>query len=232
MADTDIQSAYDAYPTNPTPEGLSGLVKALHPTINYALAQHGAADDPLVRNKAVLYTVDAIQKFDPTRGASLATHVSNQMRQLSRTVRQSRAPVRIPERIQLDAYRLSRASKAFTDEHGRDPDTLELADYAKMPVRRIEKIRKFQVAIPSEEAIGDTEQQVPDWDTEAVDYVYHDSDHTDRRILEMKTGYGGHPVLEPKAIAVALNLTPTQLTRRSMRLTTRINTIRSSLEKI
>ena len=232
MAVIDIDQAYSAYQSDPTPDNLSQVVKTLQPTINYALAQHQVSDDPLVRSKATLFTVDAIKKYDPTRGANLATHVSSQLRQLSRTVRQSRAPVRIPERIQLDAFRLAQAQQAFADEHGRDPDTVELADFASIPVKRIEKIRKFQVAIPSEEAMGETEQAQTDWDSEALDAIFHDSDHTDRRILEMKTGYGGHPVLTPKEIAVALRLSPTQLTRRSMRLGKRIQEYAAALEKV
>ncbi len=232
MADSDIDQAYTAYKSQPTPETLSSVVKALKPTMSYALAQYGASDDPLVQGKAMMFTANAIEKYDPSFGASLPTHVSNQLRQLSRTVRQSRAPTHVPERVQIDAFRLHQATQEFVDEHGRDPDTLELADFAQLPVKRIEHIRKFQVSTPSEDAIGDVEHHVPDVDHEVLDYVYHDADHTDRRILEMKTGYGGHPVLEPKDIAVALNLSPSQLTRRSMRLTKRINDLREMLEKI
>jgi hypothetical protein len=228
----DIEQLYGAYKVEPTPERLSHVVKALQPTINYALAQHNAGDDPLVRSRAILFTTKAVEKYDPSFGASLPTHVSHQLRQLSRTVRQSRSPVHIPERVTIDNWRLHQASQEFEDEHGREPDTLELADFSKLPVSRIEKIRKFAVSIPSEEAMGEMEQQQPDFDREAVEYVMHDADHTDRRILEMKTGFGGHPIMQPKEIAIALRLTPTQLSRRSMRLTARINSIRSSLEKI
>jgi hypothetical protein len=228
----EIEQAYSTYKAEPSPDNLTAVVTKLKPTIGYALAQHGAADDPLVHSKALLYAADAVESYDPKYGASLPTHVSHSLRQLSRAVRQSRAPVRIPERVQLDAFKLHQATQEFIDERGREPDTWELADYAQLPVKRIEKIRTFQMAIPSEEATGDIEKHVPDMDHEALDYIMHDADHTDRRILEMKTGYGGHPVLSPKEIAVALNLTPTQLTRRSMRLTKRINDIRASLEKL
>ena len=71
---------------------------------------------------------------------------------------------------------------------------------------------------------------VPDFDLEALEYVFHDSDHVDRRILEMKLGYAGHPTLPPKAIAAALKLSPTQLSRRSARLSMRINNIASALK--
>ena len=125
---------------------------------------------------------------------------------------------------------LHKARKRYQDEHGREPDMAELADYTSMPVKRLEKIQRYQVAMPAEDAMGDVEKLNPDFMSEAVDYVHKDSDHTDRRILEMKTGYGGNPVMAPAEIGRALNLTPTQLSRRSMRISGKIQEIHSALE--
>ena len=231
--DQHIDHLYQNYKAKPTQENLASVVKGLEPTINYALSSVGSFDDPLVHGKARIYAANAVEKYDPSFGASLPTHVSSQLRQLSRTARQSRSPVKLPERIQLDSYRMNQSIKSFEDTHGREPDTLELADHSGMPVERIAKVRKYQMAVPTEGAVGDAFQESePDFEKEAVDYVYHDCDHTDRRILEMKTGYGGHPVTSPKETAMKLNLTPTQLTRRSMRLTKRINEIQAGLGKL
>lgn len=232
MADLEIAPLYDAYKVDPRPEKLHAVVSALQPTINYALGQVNAFGDPLVSSKATLYAAEAVEKYDPKFGASLPTFVTSHLRQLSRTARQSRSPVRIPERIQLDSFKMSQARTRYADENGREPDMLELADYTGVPMKRLEKINRYQFSIPSEAQVGDTEQEGPDYDREAMEYVYHDADHTDRRILEMKTGFGGHPVMAPKDIAFQLRLTPTQLTRRSIRLTNRINKLRDSLTQI
>ena len=227
----DIDKLYGDYQATPSPENLTKVVTSLKPTIDYHLAQHRSATDPLVRAKAMSFAVDAVKKYDPTRGASLPTFLSSQLRQLSRTVRQSRNPVRIPERIQIDSMKLNQAKTAFADEFGREPDTLELADYTSIPVKRIEKIHKYQWTMPGQSELGEQEYEGPDYGKEALEYVFHDSDHTDRRILEMKLGYGGHPPMAPKDIAVKLNLSPTQLSRRSMRLAQRINKIEGMLNK-
>jgi len=232
---TEVTSdPYSTYKSNPTPETLHAVVKSLAPTINYALGSVNAADDPLVRSKAQIYAAQAIEKYDPEHagGASLATHVGSQLKQLSRTARQSRAPIQIPERAQLDAYRLSEAKKKFMDEHGHEPDMVELSDYTGMPAKRLEKLNRYQYAIPSEEGYGaDIEQEGPDFGKDALEYVYHDSDHTDRRIMDLKLGYGGNQQMEPKVVADKLKLTPSQLSRRSMRLAKRIHEIQDALEK-
>ena len=230
MEDLDIDQAYAAYQADPNPDNLTRVVKGLRPTIDFGLAQHGAAQDPLLRAKAMSFAVDAVQKFRPDMGASLPTFLSSQLRQLSRAARLSRSPVKIPERIQLESMKLNHARKSFFDEHGREPDTLELADFTGTPVKRIEKIRKYQVAVPAEEAMGEQPDTGPDYGKEALEYVYNDSDHLDRRVLEMKMGYAGHPMMAPQQIAVALSLSPTQLSRRSARLAMRINSITNTLQ--
>ena len=229
MAYADLDQHYAAYKSDPTPDNLHNVVKALKPTIDYHLGQQNSLQDPLIRAKAVSYAADAVRKYDPKFGASLPTFLSSQLRQLSRAVRQSRSPVRIPERVQIESMKLNQAKQSFFDEFNREPDTLELADYTGVPVKRIEKIRTYQIAMPSEEGMGSQEISAPDFSKEALEYVYHDADHTDRRILDMKLGYAGHPVSPAKDVAVALNLSPTQLSRRSARLSKRIHDIEQIL---
>jgi DNA-directed RNA polymerase sigma subunit (sigma70/sigma32) len=235
MTEPTTDQLYETYRQQPTPQNLHSVVKSLSPTIDYALASVNASADPVVRSRAELYTAAAIKKYNPEHaaGANLATHVGHQLRQLSRAARQSRSPVRIPDRAQTEAYMLSKARQSFEEEHGREPTALDLADYTGTPLKRIEKIQSYQLSIPSEEAFGGTmNEDQPDFAKDALTYVYHDADHTDRRILEMKTGFSGHPVLEPQEVAQRLRLTPSQLSRRSMRLAKKIQDMEEALNQI
>jgi DNA-directed RNA polymerase specialized sigma subunit len=227
-----IQESFHAYKQSPSPDGLAKVVKHLQPTIDYSLGYLNAQNDPVLRSKAMLFAADAVDKYDPQHGASLPTWVSSQLQQLGREARKLRSPVSVPERIQLDSLKMHQAKKRYADEHGREPDIGELADYTSMPVKRLEKVQRYQFSMPTEAAMGEIEGEGPDLEKEALEYVYHEADHTDRRILEMKTGYGGHPVMAPKDIAVHLKLTPTQLTRRSMRITKKLNDLREALQDI
>ena len=225
--------AYRAYQAAPSPDTLHGVVKSLRPTIDYALASVNASDDPLVRSKAHIYAAEAVEKYDPRAGASLTTHVGHHLKQLSRTARQSRSPVRIPERVQLDAYNLNEAKKRFNDENGHEPDLIELADYTGMPVKWLSKVNSYALNMPSEAGYGgEVESSAPDFAQDAMDAIHHDSDHTDRRILELKVGYGGHQQLSPQEVATQLKLSPSQLTRRSMRLAKRIHDYQSAMESV
>jgi DNA-directed RNA polymerase specialized sigma subunit len=230
----NLDLAYQAYLSDPTPDKLSDVVDQLNPVINYSLSSMNATTDNLIRNKAKIFAADAVKKYSPDYGAALPTWVSGQLMQLKRFKREVNQPVKVPERVQLDAYTLSRAEQEFIDKFDREPDVEELADYAKMPRKRIEKIRRSFRAMPSQGAIGDGfTQHETDFGAEALDYAYKDADKLDRKIIEMKTGYGGrYEPMPPNKIAAMLGLTPSQLTRRSIKLSLRIQEIEKNLQDI
>jgi DNA-directed RNA polymerase specialized sigma subunit len=229
-----LDSAYAAYLSDPTPDRLNDVVDNLSPVINYSLSSINAGADNLIKNKAKIFAADAIKKFNPNAGAALPTWVSGQLMQLKRFKREVNQPVKVPERVQLDAYTISRAEQEFYDKHDREPDVEELSDYSKIPRKRIEKIRRSFRAMPSQGAIGEgLTQSETDFGAEALDYAYKDADRVDRKIIEMKTGYGGrYEPMTPNKISAMLGLTPSQLTRRSIKLSLRIQEIEKNLQDI
>lgn len=229
-----LDTAYAAYLNDPTPDRLSDVVDHLSPVINYSLSSINEGSNALIKNKAKIFAAEAVKKFNPNAGAALPTWVSGQLMQLKRFKRDVNQPVKVPERVQLDAYTLSRAEKEFYDKHNREPDVEELSDYAKMPRKRIEKIRRSFRAMPSQGAIGEGFTQTEtDFGAEALDYAYKDADKVDRKIIEMKTGYGGrYEPMPPNKISAMLGLTPSQLTRRSIKLSLRIQEIEKNLQAI
>lgn len=218
----------------PSPEGLDRVVKSLQPTIDYALNSIQSSDDPVLRTRARLLAGKAIQSYQPDKGAGLHTWVTQQLQQLHRMKRQTSGPVKLPDRAVLDNMAITRAEKEFLDQRGRDPDMEELSDFAKIPIKRIQTVRRLVRKMPSESALGAEiapglgEAPDPLLD-EAMDYIYRDADKLDRRILELKTGYNGNDPLPPWQVAKALGLTATQLSRRSARLHSAINRTHSDL---
>lgn len=216
---------------------LHATVKHLQPAIDGVLRSMGSADDPTTAVKAKIMATKAVRTYDPNMGAGMPTWVSQQLQPLRRFRRMERSTVRVPERIQLDALHIMKKEQEFTDKHQRDPDLEELADFAKMPIKRISEVRHRFRKVVSQTAIGDaatqfSNQQPTDFSDEALGYVYGDADRVDRAIIEMKTGYGGkHEPMEPNVIAQKLGLSPVQLSRRSARMAVRIDNIRDALSR-
>lgn len=228
---------YARWQADPSQKNLAEVTKSLRPTIDSVIASMGDAGNPHVRSRANVVAAKAIKSYDPTQGASLATYVSGQLRQLSRDVRKSNNVLSIPEGVQLDGYALYRAEQQFMEEHDREPTVQELADKSHLSVKRIKQIRqKLRATMTDGAATGEDGSSLAageetDHSTEAMDYVYNDSDVTDQKLLEYTTGYGGETPLSNAEIMRKLKLTPVQLTRRKARLSMRIMNIIHDLER-
>ena len=215
---------------------MSGVLSALKPTINYAISNVGGGADPLLQSKAKLYAAQAVKKYNPEGGSGLHTWVSNQLMQLKRYKRQTQAAIRVPDRTQIDAYAIARAENEFTDKHGRAPNVDELSDHVKMPVKRITKVKTSFRKVTGESTfangmVGDVD--MPDYSPDAVDYIYKDADYIDKKIIELKTGYGGNnEPMAPSKIAAMLKLTPSQLTRRSAKIALQMQEIEDALRTV
>ena len=227
----ELNKRYDSWVVDPTPENLNSIVDQLKPTIDHNLRSINAVDDNLMRTRARTVAAQAVQSYDPSAGTQLPTWTSNQLMRLRRMRREIQQPIRVPERTQIDAFALNRAELEFMEKHNREPDVEELADWSHMPVRRIEKIRRQYRRMPGQAALGDSIVQTEtDYGGEALEYIYKDADKLDRQIIEMKTGYGGkYDPMEPKDIAYKLKLTPSQLSRRSAKLSLKIQEIEEAL---
>ncbi len=241
IVDTDPPkplSPYEIYMTNKTPENLYKVTKSLKPTIDSAVATMGGGGNPQISARARVVAAKAIQTFDPAVGVSLPTWVSNQLRQLTRDIRKSNSVMSVPDGVMLDAYTLYKKSAEFEEENDREPTVEELADITHMSKKRIEDVRKKMMPVVNETATesenGDSlvTNSRDDFTQDALDYVYSDSDTTDKKVLEYTVGYGGEKVLDSKEIMRKLKLTPVQLTRRKARLTMRIQDIMDDLQHV
>lgn len=230
--------SYDTWKKEPTPANLYAVTKSLKPTIDAVLASMGGTGSPDVATRARVVAAQAVQSYDPSYGASLNTWVSHRLRQLTRQIRKSNNIIAVPEGVQLDGLALNRAEQQFIDENNREPTVNELADITGLSVKRIADVRTKLRPVTTEGVFTDEEGNVglqgsvPDYDQEAVEYVYNDSDLLDRQVLEMTLGYGGHEVLSNDTIMQKLKLTPVQLSRRKSRLTMRIQDIVNDLNSL
>jgi DNA-directed RNA polymerase specialized sigma subunit len=222
----DHEEALKIYQSKPSKENLYSVVKSLKNTINYTLASLNSAGNPVLEGKALVYTANAVKDYDPTYGAALPTYVTTQLRRLIRDQRQINSPVKIADRAMLDLYKITQAEQAYEDQHGREPDLLQLADFSGINPKRIEKVRRQMPAIPTEDAFGESiGDQTPDFASEVMDAVFFESDHVDRKILEHKTGYGGKQELSGEELARKIGISPSQVSRRAKRLSKKINVL-------
>lgn len=231
------KTPYEIWRDAPTQDNLYNLVDSLKPTIQASVASLGGVDAN-IKSRARVIAAKAVQTYDPSKGTSLPTWVSQQIRQITRDIRKSNNILSVPENAQLEAYSLYKTEAELEDELGRPPTVEEIADKAHISVRKIEKLRKKIKAIATdsqmqaEDGSSYVQGSETDYTPDALDYIYNDSDLKDKQLIEHMFGYGGSEIWDNQQIQNNLKLTPVQFTRRKIRLAGRIQNIMDNLEHV
>ena len=219
-----IDDAYQFWSRNRSPSNMDRLLQAAAPTISKALSSF-ASGDKSYTGRAKRLAIEAFKTFDPKRGAKLRTHLFIRLKPLQREYTLRSSIVAVPERVQLEKRRLDQAEQALNDELGREPDDGELAEYTGLSKSRIAHIRKFakkqyaesQMRSPEGEPMQPVAGDVTPEDI-WLEYVHHDLDPVDRKILEWKTGMYGKRVLSTNEIARRLKITPSAVSQRAAKI--------------
>lgn len=211
------------------PKDGTALHKHLAPIVSSAITSYGGGAKDL-KVQAYKLAFDAINTFDPSKGADIKTHVYNNLKRLNRVAAIRSNIVRIPEGVSRDYATVSRAIRDFSDEYGRDPNDDELSDITKLSKKRIDSILNRNSFISGSESVtAEGADRVSakgiSMDT-YIDYLYASSDNIDKSIIEMSSGYRGKPILPNNVISRKLGLTPAAISIRMNALRKRMAEIK------
>lgn len=226
-----ISDAYNQWAIDQSPTSMHATVEMLRPAIDYKLAALGVADNPQMRHQARLMAAEAVRKYNPNVGVSLPTWTQQHLQGMNRFKRENQGPVRVPDRAALDAWTLEKAQQALEDELGHEPDVKQLADRTNLSLKRIADVRRTTRPVAAASQMYDEGGANPiDHLSEALDYVYDDSDYVDRKLIEYTTGYGGTAVLSKHQAAAKLGISPAQATRRTERIALKLQDLERDME--
>lgn len=227
-AHSSLDDAYGFWDKNQSPQNLSQLLTSAKPVLHQAITSF-AGGDKAYMGRARKLAVDAFRTFDPTRGAKLRTHLLIRLQPLQRSYTKRTSALSVPERVQLDRYRLEQAEQAMKAELGREPADSELADRTGLALKRIAHVRGFargtlsegQLTTPdSGLRLPNASQVTPDdvW----VEFVHHDLGPIDQKIMEWKLGIYGKKQHSTNEVARRLGITPSAVSQRAARIAAKL----------
>jgi len=214
-------------------EHLTDLIKSMDPLLQKQVNKFSAAPlpRPFLESKAKVLAAKALRTYDPTKGAALGTHVTNELRHLSREVAEYQNVGRIPEARVLTISKFNNIKSHLEQDLGREPNTYELADALSWNVREVERMqlemRKDLTADEEIDPMFGTHFIESDRPLDAAHFVYHSlSNNEERKLLEHMFGLWGAPRITSTAeLARRLGKSQTAIRNMKKRLASEINRV-------
>lgn len=225
---TSLDDSYEFWRKNKAPRNMNQLLTAAKPVLNQAITSF-ARGDAAYMGRARKLAIGAFKTFDKSRGTKLRTHLMIRLQPLQRSYTKRTSVLSVPERVQLDRYRLDQAEQVLQDELGREPSDSEIADHTGLALKRIAHVRAFARGVLSEGQLTTPEsglklpgasQVTPDdiW----VEFVHHDLGPVDQKIMEWKLGIYGKKRRSTNEIARRLGVTPSAISQRAARIAAKL----------
>ncbi|MAG27776.1 hypothetical protein CMI47_19785 [Candidatus Pacearchaeota archaeon] len=208
-----------AWKDTPNKGTLTPLMKQLDPVIQKEVGRWAgsAVARPVLKIEAKKLTLQALGSYDPGK-AALNTHVTNQLKGLSRGPYTYLNPARMPEHRQIKLKTYKDSEERLSEMLGRDPTANEIANDLAWSIQEVGRFRK---ELRKEYS---TTQPIPpgfeqdDSDAGVLGFIYHDLNPQDKRVFEHTTGFGGAQILSTKDMMKTTRLTQGQISHSKRRL--------------
>lgn len=227
--DNDLEM-WREYKRNPTPQNRDKLVKQFDGVIHTQVNKWaGPVSRDVLMNEARLLAVKAFDSYNENSGASLATHLTNQLLPLSRIVYTYQNTARMPENVTQKVHTFNTANNMLKISLGREPTTDELHSelgWSASEITRIRDYNKRDLMESGPAVSGDFyKKNRDDEDDVVLGGIYFELTPDEKKLFEYTTGYNGAPVLTNPEIMKKLNLTQAQLSYKKTQLKNRIDQI-------
>jgi len=157
----------------------------------------------------------AAKSFDPGKDIKFSTHLTNQLKKLSRISTMYGSTIRLPENKQFKLQHINNAEAELKDSLGRDPSMLEISEYTKIPLAQVNQIKQGRANEVNISNLQYTPVFVNNTNDDWLHFVYHDLTDIDRVIFEHKTGFGGKKVMNNDELAKLLKISPSTVGNRA-----------------
>jgi len=208
----------ELYQKIPTKELGQKLLDEHKDVINaHRLKWSGVLPDVVIKKHAETYALDAFKSYDPSRGASITTHLFNHLSKLSRLNYENQNVVKIPEHQILQISHYKDVVAHLTDKLDRQPSIEEISDHMFIPVSHVKRLE--QNLSHKDFTYDSDKEDIQQRNIEASpESLYIQDTFGKLKPIEQKqfkdlTGYGESVILKPSAFGQKYKLKPYEVSR-------------------
>ena len=212
-------NAWNKWKNSGNKSDLGYLFKRVEPIIHKEVSRwaSGPVSRPVLNLEAKKLSLKAFGTFDPNK-SRLNTHLTNNLKGLSRIVYTHTNPARMPEHQILKLNTYLGAKQSLEEELGREPTSQELGESLAWGSREVERYAgQIRTGLSTSQPIP---QGFDRYDSDRVflDFVYNDLVDQDKIVFEHTTGYGGKAILSAKDLIKKTKMTQGQISHSKRRI--------------
>jgi DNA-directed RNA polymerase specialized sigma subunit len=209
---------FHAWKADPTKERMALLLAKVDPVIDKAVSSYGGSSGPSLKVRAKIMAAQTIAKFDPTKGMHLNSYLIQNLQALNRERADRQNVIHIPEASLLAKHKIYAAATELKSELGRDPTIDELSDHTGLDSKALAAAKRYGRTTSTSAGESDKGDQGAhsqgDFAQVWMDYLYHDLEPRDKKIMEWTTGYGGADIKRKGDIARELGVSAAAVSLR------------------
>jgi hypothetical protein len=217
---------WSTWRSDPSRENLSALLGQVNPILQKEVNRWsgGSVSSPVLNVNAKKLAIQAFETFDPNKSA-LNTHVTNNLKGLSRDPYTYVNPARMPEHRQIKFKTFTDSEERLLDTLGRQPTAQEMSRDLRWSLAEVSRFRselrsEFSTSQPTPAAFDSVDRTGG-----VLAYVYHDLPDVDKLVLEHSTGYGGATILPAKDLTSLTGLSQGQISHSKRRIRKAIESV-------
>ena len=160
----------------------------------------------------------AVESYEPDKGAQFSTHLNFQLRKIDRYVKKYQNTARIPEALSGKIGEYDNKFNEMRKKKNRIPTDKEMSRELGIPETHIKRLKKsrrqdlFQGMYEGETELNNPEEKI-DW---ILENSRDDLTMQEKQVFDHLTGYGGKRKIESKKeIARELNMSPGRVSQIS-----------------
>jgi len=204
------------------PEHLEPLLKVYQPRFNQKVQQWKPPAIPEAAFRAELHRnfIQALETYNPNKGASVSTHVENRLQKTKRFVGKHQNIGYIPEGQARYIGTIQRAQDELTEEFGRAPSDAEIGRHIGLPIKRVKTIRAAMVRdIPSSMFESDPTARASRREQEVLSLLPTALKPDELEVFNHVYGREGRSkITSTNALAARLGKSPSQISRIKTRI--------------